>query len=273
MTATCGTESGYVRHLAHGEPTCPDCRRAHSLRVKHRLHNPIRIDPGPAAEHVADLVAAGMTVGEIANRAGVSHDTLTKLRKGHQQRMHRDTLARILAVRPASVPTALVDITGTLRRVQALLFLGWRHEDMQRECGVRTSVLVHARDGHVTRATADRIAAMYDRLSMTPGPSRQTATRAQRLGYLSPLAWDDDTIDDPGAWASPGEDTDDLPDDVVVDRLLRGEADWRDAAMADRREAARRAFAGAVEGPYTFCERRLGLNSEAIRSVVEAVAA
>jgi hypothetical protein len=34
-------------------------------------------------------------------------------------------------------------------------------------------------------------------MSMLLGPSSQTRARAARLGYKPPLAWDDDTIDDP----------------------------------------------------------------------------
>ncbi len=41
------------------------------------------------------------------------------------------------------------------------------------------------------------ISELYDRLSMTPGPSPQTRGWAKTLGYAPPLAWDEDTIDDP----------------------------------------------------------------------------
>ncbi len=169
----------------------------------------------------------------------------------------------------------MVDPTGTSRRLQALAYIGWGIESLAEPLDMHPHHISRLRLGRrmIYRRAMIAVARVYDELSMTPGPDAKAAQHARRSGWLGPLAWDDDTIDDPAAWASPGEDTDDLPDDVVVERLLSGHTHWRDATMADRREAARRAFAGAVDGPYSFCERRLGLNTEAIRSVVEAVAA
>jgi hypothetical protein len=33
MTLPCGSPAAYRRHLRYGEPTCPDCRRAHADAV------------------------------------------------------------------------------------------------------------------------------------------------------------------------------------------------------------------------------------------------
>ncbi|WP_329123945.1 hypothetical protein [Streptomyces sp. NBC_01353] len=46
-------------------------------------------------------------------------------------------------------------------------------------------------------AADDGIRAAYEALSMRTGTSAKTRLRAQRSGWAPPLAWDDDTIDDP----------------------------------------------------------------------------
>ena len=52
---------------------------------------------------------------------------------------------------------------------------------------------------HVTAQTAAAIARAYTALSSTPGPSDTARKTAADLGWAPPLAWDDDTIDDPAA--------------------------------------------------------------------------
>lgn len=93
----------------------------------------------------------------------------------------------------------LVDRTGTVRRVQALARLGWPVLFVQQQAGFSRSYDLMNPHRAIRRANADRVAAIYDRLSMTPGPSRRAAARAERLGWVPPLAWDDDLIDDPAA--------------------------------------------------------------------------
>lgn len=139
-----------------------------------------------------------------------------------------------LAGTPATVPAA-----GTVRRLQALQAVGWTITDVARESGLHEKTLRNPvyRGARVYRATADAVADAYERLSMTfpDGPyATRARRRAQRLGYPPPLAWDDDTIDDPDALPlQPGE-HDDQPDPVVVERILAG--DWRLAAtQAERR--------------------------------------
>jgi hypothetical protein len=55
----------------------------------------------------------------------------------------------------------------------------------------------------VEPATRDRVAAVYDRWSMSQAPQSQPAARARtdarKHGWLPPLAWDDDLIDLPDA--------------------------------------------------------------------------
>lgn len=95
----------------------------------------------------------------------------------------------------------LVDATGTRRRLQALMAIGWRNRDLGARLGItgegvdrtcNNRRLVHVR-------TAARIAALYDELWDKPGPSDETRRRAAAKGWPPPLWWDDDLIDDPTA--------------------------------------------------------------------------
>lgn len=103
------------------------------------------------------------------------------------------------------VDALYIDSTGSRRRVQALLALGWTYRDINQAAGWSTShvggnaanVLKHSR---VHLDTADRVRAAYDELSMRL-PTGQYVNRQRKLaaskGYLVPLMWDDGRIDDP----------------------------------------------------------------------------
>lgn len=99
-----------------------------------------------------------------------------------------------------------VDITGTRRRVEALATLGWSMRHLSSRLGWhpdRLSVMF-TNQTSVSRANAQRIAALFDELCMSFPPERNKGERvsasraralARRRGYAPPLAWDD--IDDP----------------------------------------------------------------------------
>ena len=98
----------------------------------------------------------------------------------------------------------LVDATGTRRRIQAMVAIGWTLSWLSQEAG-HTDRWCHdilAGDHRILRSHADEVRALYGRLWDKPrtGPYATRAIRqAQRRGWPVPLAWDDDTIDDPTA--------------------------------------------------------------------------
>lgn len=109
------------------------------------------------------------------------------------------------------LPFELIDSTGTIRRLQALACLGWSFTEVARRAGVAKGSELAARP-QVKRGNAERIAVVYDELwdQLPPSGSRyermvlgKTKTRAAQQGWAPPLAWDDESIDDPGA--SPAE--------------------------------------------------------------------
>jgi len=95
-----------------------------------------------------------------------------------------------------------VDPTGTRRRIRALIRMGWRYSDMDQWLGYR-SANTHNLNRSDTQLvhidTAEAVKRMYDALSMHVGPSARNRAIATRKGWPSPLAWDDDAIDDPAA--------------------------------------------------------------------------
>jgi hypothetical protein len=113
-----------------------------------------------------------------------------------------------------------VDSTGTARRLQALAAIGWPAEHLAVRLGcsdVAVQQWRRRRHPAVYRRTADRVAALYEQLSGTPGPSPITRDRARRAGWAPPLLWDGIDLDDPGA--EPHDDTASLPPRLDLDEV------------------------------------------------------
>ncbi|WDH77894.1 helix-turn-helix transcriptional regulator [Microbacterium esteraromaticum] len=101
----------------------------------------------------------------------------------------------------------VIDSTGTIRRIRALQALGWSHEAISASAGHSPawSSLI-CRRPRVKPATAAKIARVYDELSMripvatTPAEAGwiiRNRNHAKQMGWLPPLAYDDDAIDLP----------------------------------------------------------------------------
>lgn len=93
-----------------------------------------------------------------------------------------------------------IDSTGTVRRLRALAAMGWPAHAIGGDMGVTEDQVVLWRKGRhrkILASSAARVIDVYDRLSMTPGPSSWTRSYARNRGWAPPLAWDDETIDDP----------------------------------------------------------------------------
>ncbi len=118
----------------------------------------------------------------------------------------------------------MLNAVGTRRRIQALSAIGWTYGDLAERLGVTRSAVHHLTDERprIEATTARRITALYDRLSMTPGPSAITRARALAAGWPPPLAWDDDTIDDPTAKPSLGPPPSTAVDEVAIRRAMTG---------------------------------------------------
>lgn len=135
-----------------------------------------------------------------------------------------------------------VDATGTARRLRALAAIGWPMLTLSRRLGGATreyaGQIVNNRQRVRTR-TATAVANLYDELSMTLGPSQRTRNAAKAKGWPPPLAWDDETIDDPSARPYTKAAASRVGvDDVAVRRILDGQP--VDSTRAEREEVIRR---------------------------------
>ena len=137
------------------------------------------------------------------------HDTLTaytsrgcRCPEARRLRARDEKLRRL---RRSEGYSRRVPSVGTIRRIRALWAIGWPSAVIAERLGwtIEARVTNLARRGtdrqYVYATTARMVRALYDELSMTPGPSPQTRLRAIRAGYAPPLAWNDDEIDDPDA--------------------------------------------------------------------------
>ncbi|MFF0166745.1 helix-turn-helix domain-containing protein [Streptomyces prasinus] len=171
------------------------------------------VDATPARQHIAALREAGHSIPDIQRQARVGSATLARiLYDGVNKRAERirpEVAERILAVPvgPAPIkPNTIIDATGTRRRLQALVSMGWTLNALGPRLSFhprRLTDLMYA--DRVLASTARRIAEGY-RIAQTLDPvahgvPKRSASLSRNLaareGWHGPLAWDD--IDDPAA--------------------------------------------------------------------------
>lgn len=161
-------------------------------------------DASAAREHLRSLRAAGGAYATIEHLTRMSTTSLRDITAGRTQAIRTSHERRILAIRAidlyhAPSLTSHVPGAGAARRLEALLALGWGHEEIRAEAGVQVRNVRARRDGRITLAKHLDMRRAYDVLSMRVGPSDTARRRAARMGYAPPLAWDDHELDDPTA--------------------------------------------------------------------------
>lgn len=181
------------------------------------------VDAAPTRGRLQALVDASVPVRTVARVAGLSATTISTILDGTQARVQRATAQRVqhlsVAGVYASVSTGHVPRVGATRRVQALLALGWTHHDMGAAGITNSAQIVGAPGDLITVRRWRQVRDVYDALSMTPGRSPETRGWAAKLGYAPPLAWDEDTIDDPHAAPDRAGPTTGQDDGAVVDAV------------------------------------------------------
>lgn len=210
------------------------------------------VDAAPVRQRLAELAANGIGYKQAAALAGLASSTVGGVIFGRHgnppsDRVRVETATRILAVQVETATPAdgqLVDGTGTARRIQALCAIGWSLTQQAKRIGWNVgnfAPLVNVRP--VRGATARKVTAMYDQLSMTKPPASRSSSRACRFalerGWFPPLAWDDEQIDDPAAVPSllpPAPVSDPAVDEMAVQHVMAGHpvplpADLRDEVI------------------------------------------
>lgn len=226
------------------------------------MARPEDVDATAARDHAQQLLNWGMSRPALAVASGLSLADLCDLLAG-AAKIHPAAAERILAVPPdlAAVPDGhVICARGTIRRLQALAFMGWETAEISHRTGVSRPTLSAIRAGRrpgVNITTARRVAQAYELLAMQPGPDRLTALEAREQGWAPPLAWDD--IDEEDGQL-PLEPAAEVLDEVALQRAMAGQS----AATGSTRIEAVRRLTEAGESAATIAGL-LGVSSRTVQ--------
>jgi hypothetical protein len=174
------------------------------------------VPSAPVRAHVRAVQAQGMAYRAIEQALDLPACAFKHLMWGTNgrepsEKVRKETADAVLAFWPSldDFPDpARIDPTGTRRRVQALATLGWTNLYLASRVGIAPSNFRRALcQERVTAWFARSVRTVYNELwSRSPeyhevpaGMVVRTVRTAQRKNWLGPLAWDDDTIDNPQA--------------------------------------------------------------------------
>ncbi|MCQ8831833.1 hypothetical protein [Streptomyces malaysiensis] len=171
----------------------------------------------PVRAHVRAIQAADMSVKNIAAATGVTVSTLDYLLYGDEEHtqpanIRTEAAQTLLAYWPTLddyFDGAIINATGTNRRLRALAAIGWPARAIHQHIDfVTISTIERARFNPRVRARLARaVRDHYNHASVQKpedhGISAWVASRtrnaAAQYGWEDPGAWDEDTIDDPQA--------------------------------------------------------------------------
>jgi transcriptional regulator with XRE-family HTH domain len=224
------------------------------------------VDAERVREHVRGLLAQGMGGKRIMAVGNVSSGTWTKLMFGVEgrppsKRTRRDVAERILAIEYDPADGARVSSLGATRRLRALVALGWSQQKLAERLGIlpgNATALFKGR-GDISVRRDRQVRALYDELSMTLPPAttqreRISVSRARNFakanGWLPPLAWDDEQMDDASYQPTRAKPESRGLDHAVVERFI---------ASGERPEGRRLSHAESAEIARRL--RRLGVST------------
>jgi hypothetical protein len=237
----------YQRHGCRCAPCRVATMKARSRRRKDvafgRYDAVSRFVPaGPARAHVLELLKQRMTLNQIGHLAGITPHVVGVLvgTDNPPRKIIRTNADKLLAVTPKlhTLPdTGFVPATGTTRRIQALMVMGWSMTQQAALAGSHRGCFVRFLTvDRVTAATHRKTKAIYDELwDLAPDPQTtgekssvaRTKAYAARRGWLPPMAWDDMDTDitppDPTAAHDLDDESDrDSGDQVLVEMAIAG---------------------------------------------------
>lgn len=246
-------------------------------------------DVEPVRVYVQELMAAGLSLPAISARTGVKIGVFQALLYGNKRRalsekIRTEHAEAILAFRPTLddwPDDASVDATGSKRRLQALAVRGFP------TTRVAAFIGTHERNFHrvmrrasktTSAATARLIRDAYDNLwdrdpaeLGIPEPfARRTRDAAERQGWDGPLAWDDETIDDPKAKPCRGRRQD---TGIDMAKVLRAFDGTPLDLTGQERTAAIEYGARTLDMPFERIAEHLGMEYEAVKQSWERIKA
>lgn len=194
---------------------CEPCRTVVRTYAKRRQYDADRgavrrVDVAPVRRHVQRLLDGGFTWYQIAGATDgkvtaqqVKNLILGRRDGGEVTWVYPHTFEALLAVTPQQAregASILIDAAGVHRRIQALRWMGYPLATIAEHLGVTyAGVHRYLHQPEVRTDTAEAVKRVYDRLAMTPGPSERERWIAYRRGWVPPMAWDEQSIDDPDA--------------------------------------------------------------------------
>lgn len=275
-----GTKAAYVLDLCR----CRPCRDATSTYERHREREKLYgrwqpyVDAEPARQHVLLLRSYGIGPKVIARLSGVPHGALAKLVYGDRKRgmapsrrIRPETAAKLLSVQPRVenlAPAGFTNATGTWRRLQALVAIGYSQSQLAGRLG-KGKALQFSND-YVQASTARAVRELYEQLAFTQPPEathreKIAASRARRYAadrrWPPPLWWDDEDLDDPTyaghhAYRPRATERRDDIDPVAVQAVIDGRKNVR-LTIPERREVIRRLHAQGLSD--RAIQRRTGI--------------
>lgn len=195
------------------------------------------VDVAASRAHLDALMGSGMPLKHIAKLTGMSLSHLSFIRCRRVSKVTSLTQQTILSVRLKPTRHGTVDATGTRRRLQALARNGWWQNEIASRSGISRGLVSSIQNGQerVELHVQTAVSAIYDQLWCALPPAETTtqrhsqavvATLATRRGWVPPLAWDDDEIDNPKARphvGRPHANRGVIVDEVAVERLKQGQ--------------------------------------------------
>ncbi|MFE5368122.1 hypothetical protein [Streptomyces mirabilis] len=189
-------------------------RRRHKLKA-YGLWQPF-VDAEPARQHLRALKEYGVSAQRISEVSGLHPAVIGGILYDfgdhkRRERIRTETAAAIFAVQPRFEyihDRHVIDGTATRRRLQALAAIGFPFRRLGEHLPLHPVQVGHtARSEKVQAGTHRAVAAAYKKLAhqnptehgIRPGTALKIRRYAQAQGWAPPIAWDDDTIDDPNA--------------------------------------------------------------------------
>ncbi|WP_435058420.1 hypothetical protein [Streptomyces sp. bgisy060] len=208
MTRTLAPHGTANRYSSRTDPCrCEPCTKAASRAALERLvarqsGRPKWVPSGPALAHLAKLTQT-VPIGQVALAADAPRSSLSRLLAQRRPTMSRTMAEKILAVRVVDRSTmSMVNSLGAQRRLQALYALGHWRKTVAEASGLTPqtiSELLRGTWARITVACDDAVRVAYAQLSMSLDNCERNLIRARREQWAPPLAWDEETIDDPMA--------------------------------------------------------------------------